>query len=75
MPCPRLLPDPCRLGISGVPFFIIGPGSSSNSSEGGDGSSGGEEAGRGGGRYSLSGAQPTAALVQAIQKVLTESQA
>jgi hypothetical protein len=66
-----------------VPFFIIGPGGSSGSGcsggKGGDGSSGGSgsgsEAGRRRGRYSLSGAQPTAALVQAMQKVLDERQA
>ena len=70
----------CRLGISGVPYFIIGPGSGTGSNTGsgreGTRTSGSEEGQRRkGGRYALSGAQPTAALVQAIQKVLDEQQA
>lgn len=47
----------CRLGISGVPYFIIsGP------------ESGGQRS------YALSGAQPTAALAKALQRVVAEQQ-
>lgn len=47
-----------ELGISGVPYFIVGPGGG-----------GGGEPGR---RYALSGAQPAAAFVKAVGKVLAE---
>ena len=72
-----MLPAPAQAGHLWSAFFIIGPGSNSSSSgdKGGDGSTGGSEAGPRRGRYSLSGAQPTAALVQAIQKVLDGGQA
>lgn len=57
--CPHLPPafSLCRLGISGVPYFIVG---------------GPESGGR---RYALSGAQPTAALAKAMQRVIAEQQA
>ncbi|PSC68373.1 DSBA family thioredoxin domain containing [Micractinium conductrix] len=52
-----------ELDISGVPYFIVGPGGSSGS----DGPSGR--------RFALSGAQPTSAFVSAISKALSEQAA